>query len=342
MDWNRKEYLVNRISAGVIKVYPGCFVSYISPQDKYLAQEIYDEVYQQCYVNGFFLPDELEVFMYDHALWTDEDANLLDVCQKDLDKLRIGVLHKTLQYKELEKTKIGIQRVKDEIHRLLNKKHSLDYMTCEGFANIEKNKYLLVSSLRNIYGEKMFPDYWDADSDLVNKCMSQFLHQRLNENDYRLLARNEPWRSIWTVGKDGDLFGKPVVEYTEEQKNLTLWSTFYDNIYAHPEKPGEVIINCDDFLDGWLVEQRKKQKDREIDDKLNVGDKTGDIFIPVDSPQGIQEVESRNDAVSAHIKKQRIAQIKKQGKLHDVELKDVNQRLRTEFTQGMRERMKRK
>ncbi|WP_124118456.1 hypothetical protein [Paenibacillus xylanexedens] len=42
------------------------------------------------------------------------------------------------------------------------------------------------------------------------------------------------------------------------QVALVFWSTFYDNIFEHPERPDNKTIENDDLLDRW-VEQKGKE-----------------------------------------------------------------------------------
>lgn len=41
-----------------------------------------------------------------------------------------------------------------------------------------------------------------------------------------------------------------------------FWSNFYDNIFEHPERPEQRVINNDDLLDKWVEEKSKEMEDR--------------------------------------------------------------------------------
>ena len=63
--------------------------------------------------------------------------------------------------------------------------------------------------------------------------------------------------------KQASLFNRPSVELTKDQLSLSSYSTLYDNVYESHECPNEKIIDDDDCLDGWLIQQRRKsEKDR--------------------------------------------------------------------------------
>lgn len=338
MDFSQKEYYVNRIIAGLIKIHPGFFIGAASALERFLAEEIYKEAYAASYEAGAFLEEELSDFLLSRKIWTAENEEQLASLNSDLEKIKTGVLTQQLQYKELKKTKKAVAKLKEEIAALLNKKHSLDFLSCRGFANIEKSKYLLCTSLQTIDGSPIFESYWEADSELLNQLMHKYLDEKLSERQLRLLAREEPWRSFWAIGKESNLFGSAVADYTDEQRGIVLWSSFYDNIYGHPEKPGDVIIEDDDFLDGWLIEQRRKSKVEETKKKTGVDDKKGDVFIPVDSQEAAREINEMNDTVASMYKRQRMNKVKKEGKVNELEMPDTKKRLQMAYNNMMRNR----
>ena len=96
----------------------------------------------------------------------------------------------------------------------------------------------------------------DSFLDLI---LSKINEHRIDESEYRDLARNEPWRSYWNIAKSS-VFGIPVIDFSEEQKTLCVWSKVYDNVYESSECPPENCINDDDYLDSWFIIQRRKRK----------------------------------------------------------------------------------
>ena len=58
----------------------------------------------------------------------------------------------------------------------------------------------------------------------------------------------------------GDLFGKPLMELTNDQDSLVYWSQVYDVAYESMDRPEQSIIDDDEALDKWFEEQAKKRK----------------------------------------------------------------------------------
>lgn len=72
------------------------------------------------------------------------------------------------------------------------------------------------------------------------------------------------WRARWNAStKTGSpLFDGPTTDWNINQVALVYWSSFYDNIYEHPERPEAKIINNDDLLDKWVESKSKEMEDR--------------------------------------------------------------------------------
>jgi hypothetical protein len=72
------------------------------------------------------------------------------------------------------------------------------------------------------------------------------------------------WRARWKAStKTGSpLFEGPTVDWNINQVALVFWSNFYDNIFEHPERPEQRIIENDDLLDRWVEQKGKEMEER--------------------------------------------------------------------------------
>jgi hypothetical protein len=72
------------------------------------------------------------------------------------------------------------------------------------------------------------------------------------------------WRARWKAAtKTGSpLFDGPTVDWNINQVGLVFWSTFYDNIFEHPERPDQRTIENDDLLDRWVEQKGKEIEER--------------------------------------------------------------------------------
>lgn len=72
------------------------------------------------------------------------------------------------------------------------------------------------------------------------------------------------WRARWKAAtKTGSpLFDGPTIDWNISQVTLVFWSTTYDNIFEHPEKPDQRTIENDDLLDRWMEQKSKEMEER--------------------------------------------------------------------------------
>src|SRR5690606_2327455 len=81
----------------------------------------------------------------------------------------------------------------------------------------------------------------------------------LSASQIRRIARNDPWRSHYTLCKENP-FNKNVVDYSDEQRTHILFTKMYESAYEHPECPPEDVMNDDDLFDGWMIKERRKRE----------------------------------------------------------------------------------
>ena len=167
--------------------------------------------------------------------------------------------------------------------------HSAEYL-----ANLDRYKYFAFLLTYNLNDNRVFSNWEEfncSDEKLINKLINEaYLNSDINEANIRKLARSEPWRSIWISScKVGNLFDKPQCEMSDYQKMLVSWSLIYDNVFEHPDCPGDSVIDNDEALDAWLKSQsdeRAKQRDQNNADNFLKNDKirnSGEVGIVVDS-----------------------------------------------------------
>jgi pyruvate/2-oxoglutarate dehydrogenase complex dihydrolipoamide dehydrogenase (E3) component len=131
-----------------------------------------------------------------------------------------------------------------------------------------------------------------------------------------------------------DLFGKPTINWTDEQKTLVVISKMYDSAYEHPECPPESVIQDDDMFDGWMIIQRReheKNKDKNRNEKILKDKKLGnakEVFLVANSKEEAQNIYSLNNANSRNTIKERQNIILHTGsEVSETDLPDVKREL---------------
>ena len=198
-------------------------------------------------------------------------------------------------------------------------------MTLEYHAFVTQKKFLTAMCLRDsnnnmVYDEKTLDS---SDATILEKVINYLDNDIIAIEEFRELARNDPWRTMWNLGKESCI-AKPASEWTEDQKHLMTYAKMYDNAYQSMECPHDDVFEDDDMFDGWLLKQRKDreqdQKQKQVDGLKNVPENAQEIFVPAPTREDANNVYDLNDLNSRMKIKQRAAYIEAHG---DVEAKDL-------------------
>lgn len=252
---------------------------------------------------------------------------LKDIGEQE-NELKINMYKSYMEKDTLKKLRFRLDLVKKKQNELFGNQHMFDHLTPEGHADIVKAQWILSKS---VFDEDDKP-VWNYDADnveysLMDEIMGCINMAHITHPAVRELARHEPWRSYWGVGKE-TVFGKAAVDWTDEQRNLVSYSKMYDNIYENSDCPQDEIIEDDDVLDGWMLNLRKE---READKKRNqleatLGEKhkgAGELYVMATNQEEAKEIFDLNTKANKQLIAQREKQIAAQGEVKDGELNDV-------------------
>jgi hypothetical protein len=133
---------------------------------------------------------------------------------------------------------------------------------------------------------------------------------------------------------------------TTEQKAIVVWSSIYDNIGESPDCPHSTILDDDDMLDGWLIIQRQT---REKDQKQKRGTEfTGnqkiagaqEVYLPAQTEQDAKDISDLNQGYGERVRRSRLAQVEREGRVPLMKFDDMKQRLQIEATQKLSSQFK--
>lgn len=344
MDYAQRELIVSRIKCGQTFLYIDDKFYVVRPpslEQEYYANVLYQEARLQAELSGMMTADDILSLLIERNLWSQNDANTVDGLKSDMEKLKVGIFDSVFDMRKREVARKALKRAKAEFEKLMQKRHAYDYISSEGYAARIKNRYL-ISNCTYVDGVSI-----EVDEKLLEKLTQKIIEHRLDEADYRELARSEPWRSIWNIGKKsgGNIFGQPSLLLTDEQKNLAAWSMIYDSVYESMDCPSDEVINDDDMLDGWIIlqnrkreqEKKKQQAEDRFGGKLRDAD---EVYLVAQNQEEADSIDSLNSPESKIVKNQRAALLKKKGKMHELEMPDVQNKLRAAIAQERSRRMK--
>ncbi len=349
MDLNTKEFLLYRIFSSITAIGIGG-VDYIlkhpSRIDRYKAQQVYNNsIYKNRY-NNWYTRRSIQKLLEEQGIFSQEDDKKLEKLEKDLDNLKVQLFQSVLNVEKSKFIRKSLDRVKTLTAILNSSKHALDYLTLEGYASLEKSQYLIAATLCDKDGNRIFSDNYKQEdtSGLVEECILETARNQVTVAQSRELARSEPWRNYRGSDKS-NIFGKPAIDLTEEQRSLVLYSKMYDGAYEHPDCPEENVIKDDDMFDGWMIFQRRKREKKKTANQVDsvIGAKQRDaeeLFIPRQNQDSAQKIHEMNTYESRIKRKQRDKVIQKVGSARDSQFPDRKQQIVTQANREFAEKVR--
>jgi len=308
MEFHQREYFISRIVTGDIrlKIKDGLILVVKNPtlDERYESQEHFQEVYDNAYLGGVLIDEEIEEAMLEQGVWSKQyDLDIKNILSK-IENFKVDLYNASFDVKSQGRIRISLDRTKSVLSKLLSTKHSYDSTTCNGIASYSRWSWIIEHCTYK--NEKKY-DFSDI---AISAVLSRYQDETLSDTEIRELAKTDPWRTTWACCKKtgGVLFDIPATCYTDEQKNLILWSSMYDSIAESPDAPSDEIILDDDMLDGWLIIQRrerelhKKQKAAEdiiSNEKIANSD---EVYIVAKSEEDIDKINELNDPQAKAIK----------------------------------------
>ena len=348
MDEGRRNFLTYQIVSG-IKFITINNIRYklIAPSKelKLLAEHVYQDTMQDLRFDNLITKEKSKMFLLRLGIWGPNDDISLKKLEKHVDDKKVALyraLYNTDKQKSIRKM---IKGAKKSVNKAYGRKHSLDYMTLDYHAFLTKRKFLVGMCLRDSQDKPVYDEcgFEDSNSTILEKVMEYLDSHFINIEEYRELVRNDPWRSIWNVGKEACM-GLPTVDWTDDQKMLVTFAKMYDNAYQSMDCPSDEVFEDDDMFDGWMIDQRRKrekeQKQKELDTTKNIPDSAQEVFVFAPTREDANQIYDLNDATSRMKIKQRTAMIEKLGSVEAKDLPDTQMELRNQQMEEYKNKMR--
>lgn len=238
----------------------------LTPKGRVFIDFIYKQSLDQAVKDGLMTEAEILKDASFRGIWTDYHQSQIKILEEELKKVPQN--DKSLSKREqqkLDKLRISIE---NQLKDFRDKRANLLSTSAERYAEEAKVRAYLYCCAETESDQKLWPN-WEAfnnerDSKLIDSMMRRALNRdtSLSIKQIREIARSGQWRHKWLAAKSVDkLWGKSVIEMTDEQTSLVYWSQVYDSVYEAYERPPQSIIDDDDALDKWLEGQSKKADD---------------------------------------------------------------------------------
>lgn len=323
MSPSERQKAVSRIVSGVVLVeFSGKKYIIKEPEQihKVIAEEIYSEKFNEAVSKGILTEEESVEQLVSMERWSTEEQVELNTLSENISTIKLELYQAYKAFKKLDSIRKYLAKTKERLFQLDKKKNVLRAHSAEALAETARFRYATCSNITDMNGNKFWglEEYGNQNSRLIDHLLSQYLNYQLSEKRVRELCRNDPWRSLWAIGKtESGVFNRPSSELTAMQKVMLSWSRIYDSINDSPESPPDEVIEDDDLLDGWLTYQHKKRekaKNERQNSEQTTGVKGDEVFIVAEDPKAVSRVYSMNDASGKAIIRTRQKQMDKSKK----------------------------
>lgn len=333
MDQKRKEYLLSTLISGQLhfrqnSINPPYFLSCPNLLVRTIAQSIYEESLYNNRFEKWITNSTAKQILINRGIISPIIDEQIKNLEQSLEDLKVNLYKSMFSTTDEKRIRKEISLVRQKISELDKNKGELFYLTLEGFATRLKFMVLIAGSLYNSFTQKRVytnEEIKEPDFFFLDFITNQRGKVEPTDKEIREIARNQSWRTTWSLGKPNP-FNKSPINLTEYQQSLLVYSNMYDNIRESTECPPDNIINDDDTCDGWLILQsRKREKDmreRQTKDTLGKASDAQELFIPAKGKEDFDRINSLNDSGTKIVMKQREAQIKRHGVVKDGDLMD--------------------
>ena len=329
MELHEREFFVGRLCLPYSKISVAenvdVFVHPLSVEEYFEAQEVYKQSFKDAIKAGNLHGEDFEEFLIRNSIWNNILQDELDELVEKIEDCKVGIYDSYFQSSVQEVYRKELEEHKKRNLELLSSKHSYDYINCDGLASYARWNWLIQKSTKYEDGSP-----YDWKHATIQKVLTKYRDSILSEEYLRILARTDPWTTIWSYTDGRPFDNENPLEYTHDQKQIIIWTKFYSNIQEAMDYPPQEIVDDNDALDGWLIKKRReKEREREgsLADELNNKHEGADeVFVYAPSSRDKAKVDRLNDAGAAHVKQQRLSQLEQQGEVKYGGFKDVQMR----------------
>lgn len=346
MELFEREFFLSRILCGYTKFKsPKKDYKIVAPSIDiiYESNEVYMDFYYEALEKNILSDEDVLKILIEKEMWDLEKEELLkEKIPKDIEDLQEQLYLSAHRKSEVAKIRKYLKRAEDYYSELSLIRNQFFNFTCHGLSNFARFNYIIENTVYDYSGVKC--DWKDISiSNIVNYANSVVIDPK----KIREISRTMPWVNQWAAGKaNGSVFPVSAVELTVPQQLLLMWSKMYDSISESPDCPESFIIEDDDMLDGWLINQRKKRKEETAkktienitkNQKINSAE---EVFIMAESYDEAKEINSINTIHSKNIINQRLSKVVTEGEVSVKDFDDIKRKKQMQLTEMYSKAMK--
>jgi hypothetical protein len=327
-------YLSRILSGFYLFIHAGKQYKLIYPtiDVKYQAEIFAQKEFDNNKYNSWITDEEILQYLVENSLWTPNGDDELKKIEKTIDDLKVDLYKNFWNDAKRDSIKSQISSLRSLTNKMYHIRHSFDHLTPMGYANLLKGQYIFIHSLFNSKNIRIFKSIKNVDFYKLNYFFDLVSQNMIDISMFKKIARGDNWRSYWSANKE-NLFDKPAVSWTDEQKTLVVLTKMYDNAHEHPECPSDDVFEDDDAFDGWIILQKRENeelKNKNRAEKLLKGknlDKANEVFLVAKSNKEANSIYGLNNSVGKNTIKERNKAIARGKVVKEADLPDVQRNI---------------
>lgn len=351
MDEDNK--LLSRIISGLLIFnfnHKRYCLKYPSTRIKYESELYYSSIYDDYKFQGWLTKSSALNMLKDYGIWSDVKDRELDDIKKQIESLKIELFKSLVQPRKQKaiRTKLNSTRLLQD--KYLQARHCIDHITLEGYCENLQNQFLIINSLYVFNNanetELLFNINDNIDYIELENIAAQITKNNIDITAFRKLAQTDTWKNYWSAHNE-KIFPNSVVDWTDEQRTLVLFTRMYESARGSPECPPDAVFKDDDMFDGWMALQHEKtNKDKQ--DKLeeqsfgNKMAKSQEVFFFAGEARDAKEIHDMNSHTNKAIVKERNSAILKNKELQASQLPDTERELAIRTQELLKQKLQKK
>lgn len=332
-DYEKEKYLYRILSGKTMLKRLRLDVLAPSLDLLYEAEEIYSEYFDK---KGLMSKEDLHQYLLNDGEITIQDLNYIKEFRNLLENLQVELCSNFSDQLKADQWRKMISDAKEKYEYISTKVSEYDSYSKEGLANYAKSIFLIRNTT---YCNQKLYDFSNIQPVVILNELNKYI---ISVDDVRNLAKNSSWANTWFSLKGQNIFNNFP---TFEQQLLIMWSKIYDNVRESMEFPGEDLLQDNDALDGWLIIQNKKSKEKQNEKKTKLSRNSkianaDEVFIIANNKEEADRINRLNSNHARRIKDERLKQIQAKGAIHHHNFLDVRRDIQAEYHKLQMDRLK--
>ena len=268
---------------------------------------VYENGHRSAIRDGLMTEQELIKYHISEGEWSVQQESQMEMLKQTIKEITKRLLSLYFQKTKLEQSRQLIRKAEQKLYDIASKRQALLFGGAENYATLKQQHHIISNVAMDDHGS-LVCEHLETITDMEfikHLTHAYFIDSIVPHKALRLIARSGEWKHRWMASKiSGQIFDNPLGTWTLNQQNLVAWAHTYDMVYEAYERPSQDIIEDDDVLDSWLINESDKM---DVRSKQTIGDsilgKTPDKkgrnekFVMTDQA-GSKEVYKMNDPMT--------------------------------------------